>query len=502
MKNAVIYARYSSDKQSEQSIEGQVRVCKEFAERNNYRIADIYIDRAISGKTDNRPALQKMLKDSAEKTFEIVIVYKLDRFARDRYASAVNKALLKKNGVKLVSAVENITESPEGIILESLIEGMAEYYSVELAQKVKRGRVESINKGNTIGGVLTFGYKIVDKKHQIDEDKAEVVKDVFQKYISGWLIKDLVEYLNNKGLKFSRASVTRLLENRRYTGIFKFNGVEYKDYMPKIIDDITFEKAQHCLSKNRKQAGKYKAKYNYLLSGKLFCGYCDKLIYGESCTNKVGNKYYYYKCSTNKKEAGKCKCLVLKKEELENKIIEETQHHIFDSSVFDTIVKNMVKVSNSYNENNIINILHEEKEAKQKEINNIIAMIKKGITITKTLGEEMEKLENEVAEIEAKIESEKYNKMPKLDATFVRFWLEQFKNIDLNDEKAKEVFFDAFINKIIVYEDKIKIVYNISENNKKDISIEELKCLIDECSHSERLVGNKGLGPLTSTTSK
>lgn len=494
MKNAVIYARYSSDKQTEQSIEGQIRVCKEFAERENYKIINTYIDRAISGRTDNRPSLQKMLKDSAEKNFEIVIVYKLDRFARDRYASAVNKSILKKNGVRLVSAMENITDSPEGIILESLIEGMAEYYSVELAQKVKRGRIESINKGNSIGGVLTFGYKIVDKKHKIDEEKAKIVKDVFNKYLSGWAIKDIVEYLKNKGLKFSRASVTRLLENKRYTGVFKFNGEEYNDYMPRIIEDDIFEKTQSKLQLKRKAPGTFKAKTNYLLSGKLHCGYCEKLIYGESCTNKNGNKYYYYKCSTNKKEAGTCKCPILKKEELENKIIKISQQHIFDSSVFDIIVKNMVKVSNSYNENNIINTLQEEKNAKEKEADSIVSMIKKGNT-SKRLGDELERLESEIDEINYKIEQEEYKKIPRLDENFVKFWLDKFKDIDLNDEKAKELFFDAFINKVIVYEDKVRIVYNISDKNKKDISIEELKCLIEGCSHLEHLVGNKGLGP-------
>ena len=131
MKKAVIYARYSCEKQTEQSIEGQLRVCNEFAERNGYTVIHNYIDRAVSGKTDKREQFQQMLKDSADKSFEFVIVYKLDRFARNRYDSAMNKATLKKNGVKVLSACEQITDTPEGIILESMIEGMAEYYSVE-----------------------------------------------------------------------------------------------------------------------------------------------------------------------------------------------------------------------------------------------------------------------------------------------------------------------------------------------------------------------------------
>lgn len=129
--NAVIYARYSSDRQTEQSIEGQLRECYAFAKANDIAVIDTYIDRAISGKTDNRPAFQKMIEDSAKRQFQAVIVYRLDRFTRNRYDSAIYKARLKKNGVKVLSAMENLNGSPESIIMESLLEGMAEYYSGE-----------------------------------------------------------------------------------------------------------------------------------------------------------------------------------------------------------------------------------------------------------------------------------------------------------------------------------------------------------------------------------
>ena len=132
---AVIYARYSSDNQREESIEGQIRECTAYAEKNGITIVKHYIDRAISAKTDNRPQFQQMIKDSDKKLFDIVLVWKLDRFARNRYDSARYKTQLKKNGVKLMSATEIISEGPEGIILESVLEGYAEYYSADLAEK-------------------------------------------------------------------------------------------------------------------------------------------------------------------------------------------------------------------------------------------------------------------------------------------------------------------------------------------------------------------------------
>ena len=117
---AVIYAKYSSDRQTEQSIEGQFRVCHEFAEKNDIVIIDEYIDRALSGTTDKRPAFQKMISDSSSQHFEYVIVYKLDRFARNRFDSAIYKSKLKQNGVRVLSAMEGITDTPEALLWKVL----------------------------------------------------------------------------------------------------------------------------------------------------------------------------------------------------------------------------------------------------------------------------------------------------------------------------------------------------------------------------------------------
>ena len=161
---AVIYARYSSDSQREESIEGQIRECTAFAEKNGITILRHYIDRAYSAKTDNRPDFQEMIKDSGKKLFDMVIVWKLDRFARNRYDSARYKAQLKRNGVKVVSATEVISEGAEGIILESVLEGYAEYYSADLSEKVIRGRKENALKYKFNGGTLPIGYVIDEQQ--------------------------------------------------------------------------------------------------------------------------------------------------------------------------------------------------------------------------------------------------------------------------------------------------------------------------------------------------
>lgn len=240
MKTAVIYARYSSDNQTEQSIEGQLRVCQDYAERNDILILKTYIDRAMTGTNDNRPDFQQMIKDSDKKEFEYIIVYKIDRFSRNKYETAKYKKILKDNGVKLLSAMENIPDTPEGIILESLLEGMAEYYSAELAQKVKRGMKETWLKGNFTGGNIIYGYKVENHKVIIDEEKAEVVRFIYEQYSLGTYVKDIIAELTSKrifkkGKPFARNTIYNILKNEKYSGIYRFKDEIFENMYPAIV---------------------------------------------------------------------------------------------------------------------------------------------------------------------------------------------------------------------------------------------------------------------------
>jgi len=223
MKTAVIYARYSSSNQTEQSIEGQVHVCQDFAKRHDIIIVDSYIDRAISGTTDNRDAFQKMLKDSNNQKWDYVLVYKLDRFARNKFESAVNRKHLKDNGVKLLSAMENIPETPEGILLESLLEGMNQYFSEELAQKVSRGQHESRMKGHCIGSV-PYGYIKENKMLKINEEESLILQRMFEDYSNGISILQIArnfekENITKNGEKFHPQTIRKQLKRQIYTGV-------------------------------------------------------------------------------------------------------------------------------------------------------------------------------------------------------------------------------------------------------------------------------------------
>ena len=285
---AVIYARYSSDNQREESIEGQLRECTAFAEKNDITILRHYIDRAFSAKTDNRPAFQEMIRDSGKKLFDAIIVWKLDRFARNRYDSARYKAALKKNGVKVVSATEVISEGAEGIILESVLEGYAEYYSADLSEKVIRGMTENVLKCKFNGGSKPLGYIIDEEKHyQPDPMTAPLILEAFQRYDEGLTMKEIEIWLNEQGLKsrqgraMSYNSVEHMLKNRRYIGEIRFRDVIIPDAIPAIVPKDLFDRVQAQIEKNKKAPARHKAEDDYLLTTKLFCGRCGAYLFGE-----------------------------------------------------------------------------------------------------------------------------------------------------------------------------------------------------------------------------
>lgn len=286
MKAAVIYARYSCDKQTEQSIEGQLRMCNEYAQRNEIVIVDTYIDRATTGTNDKREAFQQMLRDSSKKAWSYVIVYKLDRFSRDKYETAMHRHTLKSNGVKLVSAMENIPDTPEGIILESLLEGMNQYYSAELSQKVTRGMRETRNKGNFPGGTVMYGYRVENRKVVIHEDEAQIVRRIFTEYANGKLGKTIIDELNEQGVlyrgkPFAKTTFYRMITNEKYAGIFRHGDEVFTNIYPAIVSKEVFETVKRKADNNK--YGKHKQDVCYLLKNKLICGYCGKPV------SSVGN---------------------------------------------------------------------------------------------------------------------------------------------------------------------------------------------------------------------
>lgn len=394
---AVIYARYSCDNQREESIEGQLRECTAFAEKNDITILKHYIDRAYSAKTDHRPEFQHMIQDSGKHLFDMVIVWKLDRFSRNRYDSARYKSLLKRNGVKVVSATELISDGAEGIILESVLEGFAEYYSADLAEKVGRGLTENALKQKFNGGPVPLGYVIDAEQHyQLDSLKAPFVLEAFKRYDEGATMKELVTFFQERGIRNSRGSainlnsVQRMLSNRRYMGEYIFRDIVVPDGIPAIVSKELFDRVQAKLVINRKAPARHKAEDDYLLTTKLFCGDCGRLMAGECGTSGTnGVKYYYYKCGGAKRRLG-CKRKALKKNWIERAAVIATIERVLRDDEIDRIADAIIDLQNR--EDTTLPALRQQLKDCEQGIENMLNAIQMGILTpsTKTRLEELE----------------------------------------------------------------------------------------------------------------
>ena len=410
---AVIYARYSSDNQREASIEGQIRECTAFAEKNGITVLRHYIDRAISAKTDNRPEFQNMIKDSNKKLFDMIIVWKLDRFARNRYDSAWYKAQLKKNGVKVVSATEVISDGAEGIILESMLEGFAEYYSVDLSEKVVRGMTDNALKCMFNGGTLPMGYVIDAEQHfQIDPVTAPYILDAFKQYDEGTTMKQIRDWLNEQGMKNTRGN------------------------------PLTYNSVQHL----------------------LFCGYCGAYLCGESGTSRTGVVHHYYKCVSVKKKRKECHKKPVKKGWIEDLVVSETMKMIMDDDAIEAIVSMLMELQEQDNTN--IPLYERQLQETNTKIRNLINAIQQGV-LTKSTKESLEELEAAKEELETRLANEQLSKPPKISAEFMTFWLHRFRKLDVTKQSHRKMLIDTFINAIYLYDDKMLITFNYKDGTKK-----------------------------------
>lgn len=467
----VIYARYSSDNQREESIEGQLRECNAFAEKNGIQIVGTYIDRALSARTDNRPDFQKMIKESENGLFDTVIVWKLDRFARNRYDSAHYKAILRKNGVKVISATEIISDTAEGVLLESLLEGMAEYYSADLAEKVLRGLTENALKCKHNGGTLPLGYTTDSQQYyQIDPLTAPAVLQAFEAYAAGATMQEVTDQLNIKGVRTNRGNkltlnaVTRMLHNRKYIGEYQYRDIVQMGGIPAIVPQELFDRVQERMASNKKAPAKHKAEDEYLLTTKLFCGKCRCLMVGESGTSRTKEKVHrYYKCVGVKKHQG-CDKKSLRKEWIEDATIAFIRKIVFDDDLIEMLCETAIKMQNQ--ENTTLPLLKKQYNETLKSIENLLNAIQMGI-LTPSTKQRMDDLERQKTELSVQIIKEEMAK-PVLSTEEINAYFNRLRQLNFKRHDHRRRLIDTFINKIVLWDDG-RIFFGC---NYKDCSME------------------------------
>lgn len=476
---AVIYARYSAGRnQTDQSIEGQVRICTDYCASHNLEVIEIYADRHITGKTDERKEFQRMIQDAKQHRFDALVVYRTDRLSRDKYDAVIYKRELKKAGVQIHYAAEAIPEGPEGIILESLMEGLAEYYSAELSQKIKRGMHESALKCRALGKCVPLGYKVgPDKTYVIDERGAEAVRIIFEMYLAGRSQVDIIKLLNSKGYKtatgenFNKNSIPRILANEKYIGVYEAAGVRIENGLPAIIDEETFMLAQRRRSQAHSGRPRRPTEAPYLLSNKLLCAYCHKPLTGVSGTSKTGAKHFYYYCPTARRKAG-CHKKHIKRDEIEELVLDLTVKYLLAPGVLELCVSKMLAIqAQNDDRGQKIKSLNKLLADNKKAQNGLLDALQSGLG-TDPILRRLSELDAEAKKLEAEITYQK-TKQFGLTEEQMLFFLEKLVTEPSEDPEAyKSKILKAFVNSIIISDDKLEIFYNLTDENDAGRALE------------------------------
>jgi site-specific DNA recombinase len=490
---AVLYARYSSHNQREESIEAQIRACEEYAKRKNLQIIGQYTDSAKSGTTSDRESFLQMIEDSAKSKFKYLIIHKLDRFSRDKFDAVTFKRRLKMNGVTILSVTENLDNSPESVMLESCLEGMAQYYSLNLSREVMKGMRESAYKCTHLGGIAPLGYDVdpVTRKYILNEEESAIVRTIFEKYASGIGYNQILDYLNGNGFRskrgrtFGKNSLHDLLKNEKYMGKYIFNKKLEKDVsgkrnpqlkpenewiiieggLPAIIDEDTFNRVQPKMSHNKRKAGFFKAKEDYLLSGLLKCGECGSPMYGNShYDGRHRSRYSAYVCSSSANHRG-CHNIRIRKEQIENFVLDELEEKLFS----DTTIHSLCAMLSEYNDRQreeteiALDSAQEGLDDVNSKIEKIVRFIMESDLSLETVKDEMKQLELKKRSLEARIrEISLTNNTAVLSEGMIVELVNKTKE-SLTNRNIPECrqFLNAYIEKVVSHRDRVEIFFKI-----------------------------------------
>lgn len=484
--NVAAYVRYSSDNQREESIDAQIRAINEYCAREGHVVIKIYADEARSATTDNRPEFQKMISEAASRKFGAIIVHKLDRFSRDRYDSAYYRRQLKLCDVRLISVLENLNDSPESIILESVLEGMAEYYSRNLAREVMKGMRETAYNCKHTGGIPPLGYDVAaDKSYTINVSESEAVKLIFNMYAAGSGYSPIIDACAEKGYKtktgrpFGKNSLYSILSNEKYVGTYIFNKTERKiagkrnghrikpeeeiirieGGIPAIIDKSVWERVRKRMGENKNTQASYKAKVVYLLSGKIFCGKCGSSMLGK--TGKLGRDktpYSYYECGARKRTRS-CDMKPINSSFIDRLVLETLYNSMFCPEAIDAAADKMFAYATEQKKQipTFVKSAGKQLASVELEIKHMVDAISKGM-FQDSMKEKMDDLETSRAALQIRIaEAEQHEHIYSLSKTQIRNFLSRYSNL-LNDTADNQrAAVELWVHRVVVFDDDINI---------------------------------------------
>ena len=379
---------------------------------------------------------------------------------------------LRKNGCNVESAKEGISKNPEGVILESILEGMAEYYSLELSQKITRGMRESAMKGQAVGGSIPLGYKIEKKKWVLDPLTAPLVEEAFTRYADGETVADICNdfnargYRTAKGAKFNRSSFKNIFRNEKYIGVYKYQDIRVENSIPRIVTDDTWRRVQSRLKVNEEAPARGKAKVPYLLAGKIFCGHCGAPMVGECGRGKGGRTYNYYSCATRKRSRS-CDKKPVPKDWIEDIVVQDALEVLTDEIIEYVATVAARQSEEEIQQNTNIQAIQQQIADIERKVRNLTKAIESADTAPDALVTRIAELESQKKGLTAQLIEEQHS-VVRLTKEMVMVFLHAIKENCVPMENQRQMLINMLVNSVTVYDDApgyltFKAAYNLSQ---------------------------------------
>lgn len=474
----VIYARYSSHNQKEESIEQQIAECSDFAAKNGIRIVGIYADKAVSGRSDRRPNFQRMMRDAEKRQFQIVVAYKSNRIARNMLNALQYEARLDLLGIKTLYAKEEFGNTAAGRFALRTMMNVNQFYSENMGEDIKRGMVDNANECK-VNGMLPLGYvKSKEGKYAIAPDEAAVVREIFDSVLKDVPVAEIARSLNQRGIRtklgreWNKNSFHIMLKNDNYIGVYRHSGVVVEDGIPPILEKEVFTAVQEKLANKKKTAGRRSANGEYLLTGKLFCGYCGSYMIGVSGTGENGTVHNYYQCQKRHAE-GRCEKKNVRRDFIEKLIARLTQDYILQDDTIEWIADSTMSFQAMARRESGVAQLERDLADNRKVAKNIMAAIEQGI-ITETTKARLLEVEGTIHDLERSLSIAKAASQP-IERERVVFSLEQMREGNVGSKDHQKKLIDTFVKSVTLWDDRIQIdYYHTPGKHKFSYSLEEL----------------------------
>lgn len=463
--HAAIYARYSSTAQNDASIEQQIDECRQYAAANNLIIVAEYEDRAKSGRSDNRPGFQKMLRAADRHEFQVLLAYKSNRISRNMQSALSYEQRLSDAGVKVVYCKEEFGDNATGRFMLRMMMNMNQFYSENMSEDIRRGMIDSAAKGKVVGSV-PYGYKKgADGRYEIDDFAAVIVREIYARYLNGESLADIRRDFNDRGLQtrqkrpWSKNSFHSILTNEKYTGSFSFGDLRVEDAIPTIIEKGVFAMVQNKLNGEKIVRKRHRGNEDYILTGKLFCGYCLAPMVGMSGRSHVGREYFYYACQTRRTK-NTCAKENVRKDDIEAEVVRIIQNSVLTDDIVTWIADSILDAAKRFNAQSLLSEYEAQLRDIKKQITNLVHAIEMGVAGDE-VKQRMDELQEEKRRLKCLIAVEKIATKDYDRVTVIGF-IESIRHGDPTDKKFREMVIRDFIRAVYLYDDHLKVVVDFT----------------------------------------